>query len=255
VRISFANRASPSLEHLGPWPASAGRGSQVLGEPKTHRKTNATGIGWCRRVAGRELHSRARIEGSSGVPARRIQVAEVGKRRRGSEKRVPGGNGTRGREPKPTELERAKVGRKASTLCFAVAKPRGSEGQSRAFERTPQGNGPCRMEGISDRSPTRTASRGRAGSGLGDSYMTPGARAQMDQVGAATEMSEARPHTSQEEDNASRDEQETESAVRRSESPWREPGDSPAKKPGAYEARVLVRRREMAEVGPTHRAP
>jgi hypothetical protein len=76
----------------------------------------------------------------------------------------------------------------------------------------------------------------------------------MDQVGAATEMSEARPHTSQEEDNASRDEQETESAVRRSESPWREPGDSPAKKPGAYEARVLVRRREMAEVGPTHRA-
>jgi len=233
VRISFANRASPSLEHLGPWPASAGRGSQVLGEPKTHRKTNATGIGWCRRVAGRELHSRARIEGSSGVPARRIQVAEVGKRRRGSEKRVPGGNGTRGREPKPTELERAKVGRKASTLCFAVAKPRGSEGQSRAFERTPQGNGPCRMEGISDRSPTRTASRGRAGSGLGDSYMTPGARAQMDQVGAATEMSEARPHTSQEEDNASRDEQETESAVRRSESPWREPGDSPAKKAGS----------------------
>jgi len=50
--------------------------------------TNATGIGWCRRVAERKLHSRARIERSLGVPARRFQVAEVGKRHRGSEKRV-----------------------------------------------------------------------------------------------------------------------------------------------------------------------
>jgi len=50
-------------------------------------EANATGIGWCRRVAGRKLHSRARVDSSKGVPARRIQVAEVGKRRRGSKKR------------------------------------------------------------------------------------------------------------------------------------------------------------------------
>jgi hypothetical protein len=34
-------------------------------------ETNATGIGWCRRVAGRKPHSRARVERSSGVPVRR----------------------------------------------------------------------------------------------------------------------------------------------------------------------------------------
>jgi hypothetical protein len=34
-------------------------------------EANATGIGWCRRVAGRKPHSRARNERSSGVPARR----------------------------------------------------------------------------------------------------------------------------------------------------------------------------------------
>jgi len=51
-------------------------------------ETDATGIGWCRRVAGRKPHSRARVERSSGVPARRFTVAEVGKLRRGSEKRA-----------------------------------------------------------------------------------------------------------------------------------------------------------------------
>jgi len=45
---------------------------------------NATGIGWCRRVAGRKPHSRAKIDGSSGVPVRRIRLQKVGERRRGS---------------------------------------------------------------------------------------------------------------------------------------------------------------------------
>jgi len=78
---------------------------------------------------------------------------------------------------------------------------------------------------------------------------------------AATGVSEARPHTWRGEDNAPRDERETGSAVRRSEAPWREPGSSPARhgrqpvhfRSGTHEARVLVRRREMAEVGPKHR--
>lgn len=45
--------------------------------PPVRRRTaaaNATGIGWCRRAAGRKPHSRARVERSSGVPARRIRL-------------------------------------------------------------------------------------------------------------------------------------------------------------------------------------
>ncbi len=37
-------------------------------------EADATGIGWCRRAAGRKPHSRARIEGSTGVPARRFRL-------------------------------------------------------------------------------------------------------------------------------------------------------------------------------------
>jgi hypothetical protein len=50
-------------------------------------------------------------------------------------------------------------------------------------------------------------------------------------VGIATEMSEARPHTSREEDNASRDERQTGNCgpPKRIQT-WREPGDSPGKK-------------------------
>jgi hypothetical protein len=74
-------------------------------------------------------------------------------------------------------------------------------------------------------------------------------------VGIATEMSEARPHTSREEDNASHDERQPKVRSAEANPTWREPGDSPGKKSlGTHEARVLVRRSEKAEVGPTHRA-
>jgi hypothetical protein len=60
----------------------------------THREADATGIGWCRRAAGRKSRSRARIGRSSGVPGRRNQVAEVGKRHRGfREARIPPATG------------------------------------------------------------------------------------------------------------------------------------------------------------------
>jgi hypothetical protein len=136
----------------------------------THQKANATGIGWCRQAAERELH---RVRGPSarqGVPVRRIQVAEVGKRRRSSEKRVPGGNGTCGREPRSGTPERA-CSRSQRRRQPASRWPNreAGEGPSRALERASRGKGPFRMEGISGRSLARTASRGRAGAGLGGS--------------------------------------------------------------------------------------
>jgi hypothetical protein len=83
TRESSKTARLPLLGRLGPQsvpstqverdvrkPARTDRGSQVPGVA-THRGTNATGIGWCRRVAGRKPHSRARIDRSSGVPARR----------------------------------------------------------------------------------------------------------------------------------------------------------------------------------------
>jgi hypothetical protein len=54
-------------------PSRADRGSLVL-DAATHRVANATGIGWCRRAAGRKLRSRARIGRSKGVPARRDRL-------------------------------------------------------------------------------------------------------------------------------------------------------------------------------------
>ena len=129
----FGPRSVPStqVEHVVRKPARADRGSQAP-DAATHRRANATGIGWCRRVAGRKLHSRARIERSSGVPARRYQVAEVGKRRRGPEKRVS--RWQRGAWTGSLASERsarARGGEKASRTGIAVAKPR-SQGKSGA---------------------------------------------------------------------------------------------------------------------------
>jgi hypothetical protein len=87
ARATSSNSAPrPSLERFGPRLAlstrvergarkasRASRGSQAL-DAATHRRANATGIGWCRRAAGREPHSRAKIGGSKGVPARRYRL-------------------------------------------------------------------------------------------------------------------------------------------------------------------------------------
>jgi len=87
ARATSSNSAPrPSLERFGPRlalstsvergmrkPSRASRGSQAL-DAATHRRANATGIGWCRRAAGREPHSRAKIGGSPGVPARRYRL-------------------------------------------------------------------------------------------------------------------------------------------------------------------------------------
>jgi len=118
------------------------------------------------------------------------------------------------------------------------------------------------MEGISGRSPTHPLHAGTGTTALATLTVTPGVRAQTVHLRAATGVSEARPHTWRGEDNAPRDEENQQVRPAEASFPWREPGSPPARherklmtETGTNEARVLVRRREMAEVGPKHRAP
>jgi hypothetical protein len=87
-------------------------------------RANATGIGWCRRVAERKLHSRARIDGSSGVPVRLIRLQKSANDVEVRRSVLPAGNGARGREPSSRGLRKESRGSaKASTTGTAVAKP------------------------------------------------------------------------------------------------------------------------------------
>jgi hypothetical protein len=62
-------------------------------------EANATGIGWCRRVAGRKPHSRARVERSQGVPARRFRLQKSASGAWVQRSVSPVGSGARGRGP------------------------------------------------------------------------------------------------------------------------------------------------------------
>jgi len=191
----------------------AGHGSQAkrwakLTEGPTQPASVGAGV-----KAGRELHWRARAFGSFGCarasyPGCRSRQASSRLREARTRWQRDGWTGAK----VGTSPEKGK-NRSQRRRWFASRWPsRGAgEDQSRALERAPRGKGPCCMEDISGRSPTRAASRGRAGGGLG-SMLTEGTRRASDagpDEAAATEMSEARPHTSREEDNTSRDEGET----------------------------------------------
>jgi len=115
-RIAFSRAFRPAACFGKSWLAGLGAA--------THRKANATGIGWCRRAAERELHSRARIEGSFGC----ARASYPGCRSRRASPRLM-------RSAYPVATERVNgspangferhVGEKASRTCLAVAKPCG----------------------------------------------------------------------------------------------------------------------------------
>jgi hypothetical protein len=85
---------------------------------------NATGIGWCRRVAGRKPHSRARIDGSSGVPVRRIRLQKSANVVEVQRSVSSAGCGARGQGPSSHGLRKeARGSAKASITSTAVAKP------------------------------------------------------------------------------------------------------------------------------------
>jgi len=71
---------------------------------------NATGIGWCRRVAGRKPHSRARIDGSSGVPVRQNRLQKSANGVEVQRSVLPAGCGARGQEPSSHGLRKESRG-------------------------------------------------------------------------------------------------------------------------------------------------
>lgn len=218
-------RASlPSLERFGPCAASstqvehserklgrAARGSQATsaatqrrGQRNWHRLVPASS-GVKVPLACEDRAAR------SGVPARRLSVAEVGERRRGSEKHGPLAIGTCGREPEPLARNPARG------HCQWIQKRRrpaprwpshgAGRSPSRAFERTSRGRGFRSMEGTPDRFWGRLVHARRQRGDLG------GSRDVSVNVRTITAPRERRQgcqrlgtHASRREDNAHRDE-------------------------------------------------
>jgi hypothetical protein len=126
LRSSVPTR-DPLLRASGIRRAKAGVCGWRLAGPRcgnTPAAANATGIGWCRRVAGRKPHSRARIDGSSGVPVRRIRLQKSANVVEVQRSVLPVGNGARGQGPSSRGLRKESRGSaKASRTSTAVAKP------------------------------------------------------------------------------------------------------------------------------------
>ena len=130
ARFAFARAPRPVIRLVR---ASGARRSESRREriaarrPTVWQRTgeaNATGIGWCRRAAGRKLHSRARIGSSKGVPVRRNGCRSRRATTEVERSVIPAGNGMTwtaaqlSRDPKRTH-----EGAKASGAGNAAAKP------------------------------------------------------------------------------------------------------------------------------------
>jgi hypothetical protein len=130
VRLAFARVFRPvtcSFRASGTRRAKAGACKSRFAGPRCGNASaaaNATGIGWCQRVAGRKPHSRARIDGSSGVLARRIRLQKSANDVEVQRSVSPAGCGARGQEPSSRGLRKESRGSaKASITSTAVAKP------------------------------------------------------------------------------------------------------------------------------------
>jgi len=188
-------------------------------------------------------------------------VAEVSGRRRGSEKRAPGGKGARGRGPSPSGFARDSEGAKASITGTMVAKPwsrgrpepgarKGIAG-AKVFARwkalqvvlgSSVHAGDLMAVLAAHMSPVHArASRGR---GRGDRGVRGKASTHHDGKTTPVAMDHPQGYVQPAEANRTVVEQATPRLH------WR----ASARCKRTNDARVLVRRSEMAEVGPTHRA-
>jgi hypothetical protein len=137
------------------------------------------------------------------------------------------------------------------------------QGPSRALERASRGEGSRATEGASGRSPTRFRSRVREGGDLGRPHHGELARERGRRDGGGDRGARGTASTH-------RDGKTTPAAMLLSRNvlpaeasrtdvrqaiPQRAHAPTAHDAPGTHEARVLVRRREKAEVGPTHRVP
>jgi len=198
---SFAKRASPSLERFGPRLASRRSWLAGLGAA-THRKANATGIGWCRQLAceGRRLVGCARAS-YTGCRSRQASPRLERSAYPVATERVNGSPADGPERATSVKRRRQPVSRWQSRVAGA--------GRSRALERASQGEGPCSY----GRHPgpfSHTYRFTRAvGGGLGGDHRDTERASATGHARAATGVSEARPHTWRGEDNAPRDERET----------------------------------------------
>ncbi len=199
ARFAFARELRPvscPVHASGTRRAQAGVcSSRFAGPPCGNaRRANATGIGWCRRVAGRKLHSRARIDGSSGVPVRQSRLqksandAEVQRsvltrwqRDTWTGTRVPGFSA---RNPLGAQKRRTPAPRWPSRSA--------GTGRSRALERALRGKGLRSMEGTSGRLESRLVhASGRKATSAALSRIR-GRASVSDHEGEATGVSEVR---------------------------------------------------------------
>lgn len=165
--------------------------------------------------------------------------------------------GARGREPSRRELERARAGEKAQgTTGLEAAKPRGRSRSEPGARKSVAGRRSLIDGRYLGPQPGAYRSRGREEGGLGGSGMLPSARARRDMkearqgcqrlwsAHAATGRQRPGQHVQPAEVNRPRVNGRSPARRARKRATDRE----------TDEARVLVRRSEMAEVGPTHPA-
>jgi hypothetical protein len=219
ARISFAKRASPSLERSGPrsascrsWLAGPRCGNASKGQRNRHRLVPASsGARAPLACEGRRLVGCARAS-YQGCRSRQASPRLIEARTRWQWDTWTGA-GPAG--PK------GQVGQRRRQPGRAVAKPRG---QAKAGAGRSKGRRGAKVPVVRKAHraapPTRTASRGRAGSGLGDSHSGEGRDRGVRSASAHIARGRQRPP---------RRTRNRLSAVRRSESLWREPGDSPAR--------------------------
>jgi hypothetical protein len=221
------------------------------------------GIGWCQASSGakaplacedRQLEGRART-------STRLQKSASDDR--GREKRAyPLATGHVDGGPAFGGTERARGGAKALTTSAAVAKPRRTGSPEPGARKGTAGRRSSTMEGTSDRHCRSARSRERSGDDLGGLLGSTRSASSEGNGKEATGVSEVRSTHTATGSNACRSEiperaivgptKATRSAVKQTRSSTA--GAKALDRSRTGEARVLVRRREMAEIGPTHRA-
>jgi len=208
LRSSVPTR-DPLLRASGTRRAKAGTcGSRLAGRRcgNAPAAANATGIGWCRRVAGRKPHSRARIDGSSGVPVRRIRLQKSANVVEVQRSVSSAGCGARGQGPSSRGLRKeARGSAKASITSTAVAKP-WSRGRPEPDAREGVAGQRFSSDGRHSQVVHRLVrSRGRVEGGLGGPCGAHDARASRETRGRRQGCQRLGRHASRREDNARHD--------------------------------------------------
>jgi hypothetical protein len=221
------------------------------------------GIGWCQASSGakaplacedRQLEGRART-------SKRLQKSASDDRDR--EKRAPAGNGERGRRSSSRGIPKGPAGVQRRRERAARRPSREArEDRSRTSERALRGEGPRSMEGTLDRFPVRIVHAG----GSRRSWRPARERKERELHGLRTggdrgvrgtaltrRSGKTTPAAVKSRRGATWGPTEaTRAAVKQTGSP--EADAQASDRSEADEVRVLVRRREMADTGPTHRA-